>query len=111
MFDEQTSNTTTKGNLDLLCDVETFLGFNYIIPLFECMKSLSKIAQIHDGFIFILLMQLKLVKDICKDYMLIQLQATGMLMGFSKYSLQLCIIHMIPYIWLGFLNLILVWSI
>jgi hypothetical protein len=37
MFDEQASNTMIKGNLDLFCDVETFLGLNYIIPLFECM--------------------------------------------------------------------------
>jgi hypothetical protein len=111
MFDEQASNTMTKGNLDLLCDVETFLGLNYIIPLFKCMQSLSRFAQAQDVFIFILLMQLKLVKESCTNDMLIQLQAMGMLMGFSKYSLQLRIIHTIPYIWLGFFNLILVWII
>jgi hypothetical protein len=37
MLDEHALNTTIKGNLDLLCDVETFLGLSYIIPLFECM--------------------------------------------------------------------------
>ncbi len=42
MFDEQASNTTVKGNLDFLCGLETFLGLSCIIPLHECMQSLSK---------------------------------------------------------------------
>ncbi len=87
MFDEHASNIMTKGNLDLLCDVETFLGLNYIIALFECMQFLSKFVQVQDVFILILLMQLRCVKEIYTDCMLIQLQAMGMLMGFSKYSL------------------------
>jgi hypothetical protein len=56
MFDEQASNTMTKGNLHLLCDVETFVGLNYIIPLFECMQYLLKFVQAQDVFILILLM-------------------------------------------------------
>ncbi len=37
IFYEHASNTTTKGNLDLLCDVETFMGLNCILPLLECI--------------------------------------------------------------------------
>jgi hypothetical protein len=51
MFDEHALNITTKGNLDLFCDVKTFLGVSYIIPLLECMQSLSKFVQDWDVFI------------------------------------------------------------
>jgi hypothetical protein len=37
MFNEHALNTKAKGNLNLLCDVETFLGLSYIIPLLGCM--------------------------------------------------------------------------
>ncbi len=37
IFYEHASNTTTKGNLDLLCDVETFMGLSCILPLLECI--------------------------------------------------------------------------
>jgi hypothetical protein len=42
MFENQVTNIVAKANLDLLCDVETFLGLVYIIPLLECVQSLSK---------------------------------------------------------------------
>jgi hypothetical protein len=37
MFDDQTTNVTSKANLELLCDLEIFLGLAYINPLFECV--------------------------------------------------------------------------
>jgi hypothetical protein len=45
MFDEQTTNTLAKTNLDLICNVKIFLGLTYILPLFECMQSLLKFVQ------------------------------------------------------------------
>jgi hypothetical protein len=51
MFKDQVTNIATKANLDLLCDVETFLGLTYIIPLLEFVQSLSKFGQTHDVFI------------------------------------------------------------
>jgi hypothetical protein len=45
MFDEQIANTWAKTNLDLLCNVEIFLDLICILPLFECMQSLSKFVQ------------------------------------------------------------------
>ncbi len=50
MFKDQVTNLATKANLDLLCDVETFLGLTYIIPLLEFVQSLSKFGQTHDVF-------------------------------------------------------------
>jgi hypothetical protein len=37
MFDNQTTNVTSKANLELLCDLEIFLGLVYINSLFECV--------------------------------------------------------------------------
>jgi hypothetical protein len=51
MFDEKVANTLAKANLDLLCNVKTFLGFIYILPLLEWVQSLSKFAQTQDVFI------------------------------------------------------------
>jgi hypothetical protein len=72
MFDEHALNTIIKGNLDLLCDVETFLGLSYIIRLNVCnlCQSLFKFEMYSS---VILLMQLKHVKEIYTNYMLIQL--------------------------------------
>jgi len=42
IFDEQVANTLAKANLDLVCNVEIFLGLTCILPLFKCMQSLSK---------------------------------------------------------------------
>jgi len=35
MFDEQASHDATKVGLELLCDVEMFLGLTCIIPMLE----------------------------------------------------------------------------
>jgi hypothetical protein len=45
MFDEQTTNTSAKENLDLFCNVKTFSGLICILPLLECMQFLSKFVQ------------------------------------------------------------------
>jgi hypothetical protein len=68
MFDEHALNTKAKGNLDIFCDVGTFLCLNYIIPLLGRTLSLSKFGVYSS---VILLMQLKIVEKICTNCMLI----------------------------------------
>jgi sulfur relay (sulfurtransferase) DsrF/TusC family protein len=51
MFDEQASHDTSKVGLELLCDVEVFLGLTCIIPMLELVLGLSKFAQNQDIFI------------------------------------------------------------
>jgi hypothetical protein len=54
MFDENAFKTITKANLELLCDNETFMGLTCVLPLLECMQSLSKFVQSHDILILFL---------------------------------------------------------
>jgi hypothetical protein len=51
MFDDQALNILAKTNLDLLCDVEIFLGLICILPLFGCIQFLLKFVQAQDVFI------------------------------------------------------------
>ncbi len=51
MFEEHVAHDFTKSNLELLCDIKVFLGLACIIPMLECVQSLSKFAQAHDVFI------------------------------------------------------------
>ncbi len=51
MFDEQTSHDIATTSLELLCDVEMFLGLTCIIPMLEFVQGLSKFAQNRDIFI------------------------------------------------------------
>ncbi len=44
MFDEQASHDIIKVGLELLCDVELFLGLTYIIPMWELVQGLFKFA-------------------------------------------------------------------
>jgi hypothetical protein len=61
MFQEQASNEFAKAHMELLCDIEVFWGLACIIPMLECIQSLSKF----DMFLFvILLMSSKIVKGI-----------------------------------------------
>ncbi len=47
--------------MELLCDIEVFWGFTCIVPMLECVQSLSKFEM----FLFvILLMSSKIVKGI-----------------------------------------------
>jgi len=41
----------TQANIELLCDVDVFLGLTYIIPMLEIVHCLSKIVQSLDIFI------------------------------------------------------------
>jgi hypothetical protein len=42
---DTTTINTTKVNYELLCDVETLLGFMCIFPLLEIVQGFSKFAQ------------------------------------------------------------------
>ncbi len=44
MFHEQASHDTIKVGLELLCDVELFLGLTYIIPMLGLVQGLFKFA-------------------------------------------------------------------
>ncbi len=50
MFDEQASHDIAKTSLELLCDVEIFLGLTCIIPMLELVQGLSKFAHNWDIF-------------------------------------------------------------
>jgi len=63
MFKDQVTNIATKANLDLLCDVETFLSLTYIIPSLEFVQSLSKFGQTHDVFICDFVRIMKVCED------------------------------------------------
>jgi hypothetical protein len=45
MAQDTTTINTTKVNHELLCDVETLLGFTCIFPLLEIVQGFSKFAQ------------------------------------------------------------------
>jgi hypothetical protein len=51
MFDEHITHDTIKFFLELLCDVEVFLGLSYIIPMLEIVQGLSKFVQNWNIFI------------------------------------------------------------
>jgi len=51
MFEDHVANTVANANLDILCDVETFLGLAYIILLLECVQNLSKFGHTQDVLI------------------------------------------------------------
>ncbi len=53
MFVEKVVNTMAKANLDLSCDVKTFIGLICILPLIECIQfKFSKFAQACNIFIY-----------------------------------------------------------
>ncbi len=45
MFEDHVTIIVANANLDMLCDVETFLGLAYIILLLECVQNLSKFGH------------------------------------------------------------------
>ncbi len=45
MFQEQVSNESTKAKLELLCNIEVFLGLVCIIPMLEYVQNLFKFVQ------------------------------------------------------------------
>ncbi len=63
MFDEQTSYNTTKVGLELLYDVEMFLGLTYIIPTLEFLsKACLSLLRIETFFNVILSLLSKKVR-------------------------------------------------
>lgn len=44
-------NDVVRKNLNFLCDVEVILGLRCILPLFECVHNLIKVAQIKNVFV------------------------------------------------------------
>lgn len=42
---KSSKNDQTLRNLNAMCDVELILGLLYILPLFECVHTVTKIAQ------------------------------------------------------------------
>jgi hypothetical protein len=45
MHAESPKNDIASKNLNVLCDVELILGLPCLLPLFECVHKLIKIAQ------------------------------------------------------------------
>ncbi len=45
---ESSKSDKALSNLNAMCDVEFILGLFYILPLFECVHMLTKIAQGRD---------------------------------------------------------------
>jgi hypothetical protein len=44
-------NEYAKANLELFCNIKTFLGLAYIIPMLKCVQNLSKVVETFDVFI------------------------------------------------------------
>ncbi len=53
-------NNTASKNLSALCDMELILGLPCLLPLFECVHKLIKIAQGQDVFVCDLVEAIKL---------------------------------------------------
>lgn len=45
MFEEQATNINDKSKLEILCDIETFIGLTYILPMLEHVQFLFKFVQ------------------------------------------------------------------
>jgi hypothetical protein len=48
MHSESSKSDKALMNLNAMCDVDLILGLLYILPLFECVHTLTKIAQGRD---------------------------------------------------------------
>jgi hypothetical protein len=51
MFEEHVVHDFFTANLEFLCDIEVFLGFICIIPVFRCVQGMFKFAQTYDVLI------------------------------------------------------------
>jgi hypothetical protein len=60
MHVESLMNDTTRKNLSALYDMEFLLGLPCLLPLFECVHKLIKIAQGQDVFVCDLVEAIKL---------------------------------------------------
>jgi len=45
MFEEQATNVNDKSKLEILCGIETFIGFTYILLMLEHVQFLFKFLQ------------------------------------------------------------------
>ncbi len=52
MFEKHVAHDFARENLELLCNIEVFLGLTCIIPMLECVQNLSKFVQTCDAFIY-----------------------------------------------------------
>jgi hypothetical protein len=59
MFEKLVAHDSTMANLELLCNIEFFLGLTCIISMLECVQNLSKFAQTRDVFIYDFVVVLK----------------------------------------------------
>jgi hypothetical protein len=59
---ESPKSDTTSKNLNVLCDMELILGLPCLLPLFECVHKLIKIAQGQDVFVCDLVEAIKLAQ-------------------------------------------------
>lgn len=60
---------STKSKLCLLTNVKTLLGLNVSMPLLEVVHSFIKISQLHDVFMFVFIVVMKIYEgDVYKMY-------------------------------------------
>jgi hypothetical protein len=62
MAEDSATNLIAKVNYELLCDVDTSLGFSYVLPLLGTIARLSKFAQGQHTFICDFVSAMKLVE-------------------------------------------------
>jgi hypothetical protein len=48
---DSTNNNSAKVNFELLCDIEVLYGLAILLPMWEKVDSLMKLAQAWDGFV------------------------------------------------------------
>lgn len=94
MFEKQTTNFNDKSKLEILCGIETFIGFTYILPMLEHVQFLFKFVQAFYIFIWNFIEIVEVIKrDLYMTYVDLWL---GMRMGMDclKLSLALWVAHL-----------------
>ncbi len=66
-------NEYAKANLELFCNIKTFLGLAYIIPMLKCVQNLSKVVETFDVFIC----DFVVVTKLWKGFLLNELQGAN----------------------------------
>ncbi len=51
MFEKQVTNVNDKSKLEILCDIETFIGLTYILPMLEHVQFLFKFVTFSFGIL------------------------------------------------------------
>jgi hypothetical protein len=52
MFEKQATNVNGKSKLEILCNIETFIGFTCILPMLEYVQFKFKFVQARYIFIW-----------------------------------------------------------